>query len=75
MSTYFTYSVVNGKLMRATATARVEVLPSEAARTLNDLVTALRSLVAAVEGGDWTVIDMRVEQACAAIAAATGEKS
>lgn len=38
------YSVVNGKLMRATSTARIEILPTESAKLLNNLEAALDGL-------------------------------
>ena len=36
------YSVVNGKIMRSTATARVEITPTEAAKLLNNLTRQIR---------------------------------
>lgn len=41
-----TFSVINGKLYRATSTARVEVLPTEAACVLNESLAALCAIAA-----------------------------
>ena len=42
------FSVVNGKVMRATCTARVEVLPRASAALLNDMLAALLCIDAAL---------------------------
>jgi len=69
------YSVVNGKLFVATATARVEVLPTEAADRLNALLAAQRTCVRTI-GSDPFELTLRQKAAIAsartAIAKAEG---
>lgn len=66
-----TFSVVNGKVMRAGATARVEVPPTETARLLEEMLGTLRELVADKYLSDPINAD-RMARARAAIAKAEG---